>query len=52
MGIHFNAAALEYDKKRTEFLNTLGIQVLRFENKMAFENLEYVLEEIKLNFKN
>ncbi|MCM4155140.1 endonuclease domain-containing protein [Gramella sp. AN32] len=50
--VHFNPVAQDYDKIRTEFLNSLGIKVLRFENKMVFENLELVLEEIKLNFKN
>ncbi|MDX1543243.1 MAG: DUF559 domain-containing protein [Christiangramia sp.] len=42
--------AQEYDSKRTEDLNKLGIRVVRFENKMVFENLEQVLQEIKDNF--
>lgn len=44
---HFTAAGIEYDAKRTEFLNNVGIQVLRFTNMEIFENLENVLEKIK-----
>lgn len=29
---HFEKCAVEYDKERTEFLNSLGIEVLRFPN--------------------
>lgn len=50
--VHNNETAREYDRKRTEDLNNLGITVIRFENKMVFENLHYVLEEIKQNFRN
>ena len=50
--VHFNHAAEEYDKKRTEFLNEAGFTVIRFENKMVFEHLSSVLQEIKSNFKD
>lgn len=50
--VHFNEAAREYDKKRTEDLNMLGIRVIRFENKVVFDNLDFVIQEIKDNFKN
>lgn len=49
---HFNEAAQEYDRIRTQVLNSLRIKVIRFENKMVFENLDSVLEEIKENFRN
>jgi len=49
--VHQNATAAEYDKKRTVFLNDLGYTVIRFENKMVFDNLKSVLMEIKENFK-
>lgn len=49
--VHFNPAAIENDTRRTERLNQLGIKVIRFENKMVFENLQEVLEEIKANFR-
>lgn len=49
---HFNETAHEYDRIRTQVLNNLRIKVIRFENKMVFENLNSVLEEIKDNFRN
>ncbi len=49
--IHFNAAAQEYDYKRTSFLENLGFTVIRFENKMVFDQLPSVLMEIKEHFK-
>ena len=49
--VHNNSVAQEYDHNRTKDLNTLGFKVLRFENKMVFENLASVLKEIKEYFK-
>ena len=49
---HFNEVARNFDRVRTETLNNLGIEVIRFENKIVFENLDLVLKEIKENFKN
>ena len=40
----------EKDKKRDQYLNNLGITVLRFENRAIFESLETVLEIIKSHF--
>lgn len=50
--IHFNVVNIEKDEKRTEYLNNLGIVVLRFENEKIFEQLDIVLEEIKQNCLN
>ena len=50
--VHLNAYSEEKDRRREEILNEMGFKVLRFENKMVFENLESVLQEIKENFKN
>lgn len=47
-----NTLAEENDKKRDFYLSQLDYKVLRFENKMVFENLTFVLEDIKNNFKN
>ncbi len=47
---HFNPVAESYDEKRTRFLNELGYNVIRFENKLVFENLDSVLMDIKDNF--
>ncbi|MDP5229078.1 MAG: endonuclease domain-containing protein [Cellulophaga sp.] len=48
--VHNNTDAMEYDEKRTEFLEDLGYKVIRFENKMVFENLSSVFKEISDNF--
>lgn len=48
---HYNEGSFEYDSARTEYLDSLNIKVIRFENKDVFENAEGVLEEIKRNFK-
>jgi very-short-patch-repair endonuclease len=48
--VHFGDAARQYDYERRLFLEHCGIKVLRFENKLVFEELEWVLEVIKSNF--
>ncbi len=50
--VHADPQAQAYDIKRTEYLGTLGFKVIRFENKMVFDHLEAVLQEIKDSFKN
>ena len=49
--VHNNSIAQQYDDKRTNYLNSLGFTVIRFENKMVFDYLPSVLQEIKSNFK-
>ena len=49
--VHMNPTAEEKDLKRTEYLENLGYTIIRFENKMVFENLPSVLEEVRDNFK-
>ncbi len=48
--IHFNDMSREYDGKRKFYLQSCGIRVLRFENKLVFQDLEWVLGVIKNNF--
>ena len=43
---HYNLEAIEYDEKRTNFFNSLGIQVIRFDNNDVYNNLEIVKEKI------
>ena len=43
---HFNSMRSEYDYRRTEYLQKLNIRVLRFENRLVFENPEGVLHTI------
>ena len=47
---HFTSAGFESDRKRTAFLNSHNIRVIRFENRDIFEHPEAVLENIKQNF--
>jgi len=43
---HFNSMMSEYDYRRSEYLKKVNIRVLRFENRLVFENLEGVLHMI------
>jgi very-short-patch-repair endonuclease len=43
---HADEEVKEYDDQRTNELNSLGIEVLRFWNNDIYENLEKVLEKI------
>ena len=48
---HFTDQGLSYDEKRTNYLTSLKIQVLRFENEEVFQSPSAVLAEIKKHFK-
>jgi len=45
--VHFNERAEEYDRERKLFLEHYGIKVLRFENKLVFQDREGIVEIIK-----
>jgi len=47
---HLTPNGMEQDEHRTHYLQSLDYRVIRFENKMVFDNLYSVLEEIKDNF--
>lgn len=44
---HFTDDAQAYDQSRDAYLQSLGLQVLRFTNAQVLENLEGVYETIK-----
>ena len=44
---HFTPEALEYDKIREEFMKSLGIKTLRFNNNDVMSNIEGVLEVLR-----
>jgi very-short-patch-repair endonuclease len=44
---HFTDEGQKYDAKRTEYLNYVGIRVIRFENFEVFDHPLRTLEEIK-----
>ena len=48
--VHDTASAQEYDRERDTFLELFGIKVLRFENKLGFQQTEGVLLEIRSHF--
>ena len=47
---HFGNAGRQHDYERRLFLEYFGIKVLRFENRLVFEDLEWVLGVIRSNF--
>ena len=49
--VHFNAMASQNDFERTQRLQELGYTVIRFENKLIFQDIEAVLHEIAASFK-
>ena len=49
---HFTDEAVEYDRERTAFLNSLNIRVLRFLNTDVLNNLDFVCERILEEIRN
>ena len=49
---HYHSIGINADFERDTRLNELGFTVIRFENKMVFEQLEWVLAEIERSFTN
>jgi very-short-patch-repair endonuclease len=48
---HSSAVEAEYDAGRTKYLVQNGFTVLRFENRMVYHELEWVLEAIRSHLK-
>ena len=49
---HFRELRAEYEAERTAFLQGLGIEVIRFENRIVHQNTESVLETIREAIRN
>ncbi len=49
---HGDYYKIEEDKKRDKYLEDLGFNILRFENRFVFREPEYVKNEIRKTFKN
>lgn len=47
---HFHPPAIVYDRERTIFIERFGINVIRFENRIVFEDDWWVLERIRQEF--
>lgn len=45
---HFQEGAAQYDRERQRYIESLGIQFIRFTNNDVYENLDGVLESIAL----
>jgi len=45
-GQHFTSEGQEYDRRRSQYLAQLGVQVIRFSNRELFEEVEGVLEAL------
>ncbi len=48
--VHYNEFASEYDYERKLFLLHFRIKVIRFENKLVFEEREWVIHRIRENY--
>jgi len=48
--VHFNEQAADYYYERKLFLNSFGIEILRFENFRVFQEPDYLLHRIERNF--
>ena len=46
-GQHNEPENIEYDKSRTEYLNTLGYKIIRFWNNEIYENIEGAILRLK-----
>ena len=44
---HFSELGEEYEAERTRFLEAEGTVILRFENRILYQNIEAVLETIR-----
>lgn len=49
---HFTEEQIKYDADRTEYMNSLGIRIIRFENAEVFEKTDEVLIKIKDCFRS
>ena len=45
--VHDSITAYSYDSDRTQYLNGLGITVLRFDNSIVFDSIDGVIESIQ-----
>lgn len=43
---HYEEEGLEYDKIRTEYLNSIGIKVIRFKNEEVLNNIEKIMRKL------
>ena len=44
---HYSAEAIEYDRTRDNYLQSVGIKIIRYSNYEVYENLDGVLKNIR-----
>ena len=44
---HFWEEGIQSDNNKSSYMHDLGIKLIRFENKWVFDDIDYVLNEIK-----
>jgi len=49
---HFEFDQIKYDKQRTQYMQSVGRSVIRFTNLEVYDDLENVLEKIKVSLRN
>ena len=47
---HFWEPGIERDRVKENYLKSIGITVIRFENKLVFEYIQWVLQQIEAKF--
>ena len=47
---HYHEPGMERDRIKENYLRSIGIRVVRFENKWVFEDINWVLEKIRASF--
>jgi len=48
--VHCTDEAIQNDKQRTKYLETLKVRVIRFENQEVMYQVDKVLKQISINF--
>ena len=43
---HFGFLKAEYEQERTSYLESLGLRILRFENRTVLKNRPFILHQI------
>ena len=51
-GHHNESEKIEYDNYRTNYLESMGFKLLRFWNNEVLENLDGVLEKIRMEIES
>ncbi len=45
-GGHFTVSGKKYDRVRTEYMNSIGIEVIRYKNRDVLNNMQSVIDSL------